>query len=101
MSDTAMEFPKDLKYSKDHEWVRLGGDTAVVGITDYAQGELGDIVFVDLPAKGRKVKAGESMGTIEAVKAVFPMFQLTIGGLDEAISHLTRGKSARRGHPGR
>ena len=79
MTGTAMEFPKDLKYSKEHEWVRLNGDTAVVGITDYAQGELGDVVFVDLPAKGRKVKAGESMGTIEAVKAVSDLFA-PVGG---------------------
>ena len=58
-----MEFPKDVRYTKDHEWVRISGDTALVGITDYAQGELGDIVFVELPARGRKVKRGESMGT--------------------------------------
>ncbi len=69
-----MEFPSDLKYTSDHEWVRIEGDTAVVGITDYAQGELGDIVFVDLPAAGKKVKRGESMGTIEAVKAVSDLF---------------------------
>lgn len=69
-----MEFPTDLKYTSDHEWVRIEGDTAVVGITDYAQGELGDIVFVDLPAAGKKVKRGESMGTIEAVKAVSDLF---------------------------
>lgn len=69
-----MEFPNDLKYTKDHEWVRISGDTGVVGITDYAQGELGDIVFVDLPERGKKVKQGESMGTIEAVKAVSDIY---------------------------
>lgn len=69
-----MEFPNELKYTKDHEWVRISGDTGVVGITDYAQGELGDIVFVDLPERGKKVKQGESMGTIEAVKAVSDIY---------------------------
>jgi glycine cleavage system H protein len=69
-----MEFPKDVRYTKDHEWVRISGDTGVVGITDYAQGELGDIVFVELPARGKKVKRGESMGTIEAVKAVSDLY---------------------------
>ena len=59
-----MEFPRDLQYTGDHEWVRISGDAAVVGITDYAQGELGDIVFVELPANGKKVTRGESMGTI-------------------------------------
>ncbi len=69
-----MEFPKDVRYTKDHEWVRISGDTGVVGITDYAQGELGDIVFVELPARGKTVKRGESMGTIEAVKAVSDLY---------------------------
>jgi glycine cleavage system H protein len=69
-----MEFPKDIRYTKDHEWIRISGDTGVVGITDYAQGELGDIVFVELPAKGKTVKQGESMGTIEAVKAVSDIY---------------------------
>lgn len=66
--------PDDLKYTKEHEWVRLEGDTAVVGITDYAQGELGDIVFVELPRVGDKVEAMKPFGTIEAVKAISDLF---------------------------
>lgn len=69
-----MDFPRELRYTKDHEWVRIEGDTATVGITDYAQGELGDIVFVELPQKGRSVKQGETFGTIEAVKAVSDLY---------------------------
>ena len=85
---TAMDFPKELKYSKDHEWVRIAGDTAVIGITDYAQGELGDIVFVELPAKGRRVKAGESMGTFEAVKAVSDLYSPLTGEVVEEMQYL-------------
>ena len=69
-----MNFPENLKYTKEHEWVRVEGDTGVVGITDYAQGELGDVVFVELPQKGKQVKQGDSFGTIEAVKAVSELY---------------------------
>ncbi|HHM01737.1 MAG TPA: glycine cleavage system protein GcvH [Caldithrix abyssi] len=69
-----MNIPDDLKYTKDHEWVRLEGDTATVGITDYAQGELGDVVFVELPAVGDQVSANDTFGTIEAVKAVADLY---------------------------
>lgn len=69
-----MNFPENLKYTKDHEWIRIDGDTGIVGITDFAQGELGDIVFVELPAVGTSLKAHESFGTIEAVKAVSDLF---------------------------
>jgi len=69
-----MDTPTELKYSKDHEWVKVEGDTGVVGITDYAQGELGDVVFVELPEVGAELKQGESFGTIEAVKAVSDMY---------------------------
>ena len=62
--------PKDLCYSKEHTWVRIEGDEAVVGVTDYAQEELGDVVFVELPAEGDTVTQGEPFGTIESVKAV-------------------------------
>jgi glycine cleavage system H protein len=65
-----MNIPSGLLYTKDHEWARLEGDIAVVGITDYAQGELGDVVFVELPQVGAKARQGEAFGTIEAVKAV-------------------------------
>jgi glycine cleavage system H protein len=62
--------PADLKYTKTHEWVRVDGDTATIGITDYAQSELGDIVYVDLPTPGRVINAGESFGSVESVKTV-------------------------------
>ena len=65
-----MNIPKDLKYSASHEWARIEGDTATIGITDFAQGELGDIVFVELPAIGAKVTQNKPLGTVEAVKAV-------------------------------
>jgi glycine cleavage system H protein len=65
-----MDIPKELKYAETHEWVRLEDGVATIGISDYAQGELGDIVFVELPEKGGKVAKGEAMGTIEAVKTV-------------------------------
>jgi glycine cleavage system H protein len=69
-----MNLPADLLYTKDHEWARLEGDVATIGITEYAQGELGDIVFVELPKKGLDVTQGKAFGTIEAVKAVSDMF---------------------------
>jgi len=69
-----MAYPSDRKYTKDHEWVRLSGDTAEMGITDYAQQQLGDVVFVDLPAVGTAVTAGAAFGNIESVKAVSELF---------------------------
>jgi glycine cleavage system H protein len=69
-----MTFPDNLRYTKEHEWVRIEGTTGVVGITDYAQGELGDVVFVELPATGRQLKQGETFGTVEAVKAVSDLY---------------------------
>lgn len=71
--------PAELKYTKDHEWTRFEGELAVVGITDYAQHELGDIVFVDLPEKGALVTSGEPFGEIEAVKTVASLFS-PLGG---------------------
>ena len=67
-------YPTDLKYTKDHEWVRLDGAEASVGITDFAQRQLGDVVYVDLPDVGRHVKQGDVFGTIESVKAVSELF---------------------------
>ncbi|MBN1558702.1 glycine cleavage system protein GcvH [candidate division KSB1 bacterium] len=78
-----MLFPEKLKYSNDHEWVSVDGDVATVGITDYAQGELGDLVFVELPAPGSTVAQGESFGTIEAVKAVSDLFAPVSGEVIE------------------
>lgn len=65
-----MEFPKDIRYTSEHEWIRVEGDEAFVGITDYAQSELGEIVFVDVPSLGETVGQGEVFGSIEAVKTV-------------------------------
>jgi glycine cleavage system H protein len=65
-----MNFPKDLKYTASHEWLRIEAGTGTVGITDFAQGELGDIVFVELPKVGTKIEKGKPFGTVEAVKAV-------------------------------
>lgn len=76
-----MNFPENLKYTKDHEWVRIDGDTGIVGITDYAQGELGDVVFVELPSVGKTVKAHDSFGTIEAVKAVSDIYAPVSGSI--------------------
>ena len=72
-------YPADLKYTKDHEWVRLDGDSATVGITDFAQKQLGDVVFVELPEVGRRVAQGEVFGTIESVKAVSELFSPVSG----------------------
>lgn len=81
-----MDFPSDLRYTKDHEWVRLDDDgLAVIGITDYAQGELGDIVFVELEAEGTEVDAESALGTVEAVKTVSELFA-PIAGTIEAIN---------------
>ena len=78
-----MNIPAELKYTKEHEWVKVDGSVVVVGITDYAQGELGDIVFVELPSVGTEVKAMEPFGTIEAVKAVSDLFSPVSGKVAE------------------
>jgi len=69
-----MNVPADLRYTKEHEWARIEGDSAVIGITDYAQGELGDIVFVELPAVGKQTVQTKSCASIEAVKAVSDLY---------------------------
>lgn len=69
-----MNFPNDVKYTKEHEWIRLEGDVAYVGITDYAQEQLGDIVFVDIPTVGETLAADEVFGTIEVVKTISDLF---------------------------
>jgi glycine cleavage system H protein len=75
--------PSDLKYAKSHEWVRVSGDTATVGITDHAQQELTDIVFVELPAKGRTVKAGEACAVVESVKTASDIYSPVSGEIIE------------------
>lgn len=69
-----MNFPADLKYTKDHEWIRVEGDEATIGITEFAQRELGDIVFIEIPTVGDEVAANEVFGTVEAVKTVSDLF---------------------------
>jgi len=81
--------PASFKYTKDHEWVHLEGDRATVGITDFAQKQLGDIVFVELPESGRKVKQGEVFGTIESVKAVSELFSPLSGEVLEVNANLS------------
>jgi glycine cleavage system H protein len=71
--------PADLRYTKDHEWVRLDGDQATIGVTDFAAGELGDVVFVDLPAVGRSLDQHATFGVVESVKAVSDLFA-PVGG---------------------
>ncbi len=80
--------PQDLKYTKEHEWVKVVGDTGVIGITDFAQSELGDIVFVELPKVGTKTEAMKPFGTIEAVKAVSDLFSPLTGEVIEVNSAL-------------
>jgi len=83
-----MPYPTDLKYTKDHEWIRVAGDTADIGITDYAQRQLGDVVYVDLPDVGRTIAAGESFGSIESVKAVSELFAPMSGDVVAVNPHL-------------
>lgn len=83
-----MNFPADLKYTKDHEWIRADGAVAYVGITDYAQSELGEIVFVDITTEGEKLDKEEVFGTIEAVKTVSDLFMPVSGEVIQANSEL-------------
>ena len=83
-----MNVPGDLKYTKSHEWVRAEGDTATIGITDHAQDELGDVVFVELPEEGTSFEAGDSFGTVESVKAVSDLYAPVGGEVVEVNSAL-------------
>ena len=83
-----MNIPGDLQYTKSHEWVRIEGDTATIGITDHAQDELGDVVFVELPEEGDTFDAGESFGTVESVKAVSDLYTPVGGEVVEVNSAL-------------
>jgi glycine cleavage system H protein len=78
-----MEFPSNARYTKDHEWIRLDGDIATVGITDFAQGELGDIVFVDIPTEGETLAAEDVFGSVEAVKTVSDLYLPVAGEIVE------------------
>jgi glycine cleavage system H protein len=81
-------YPTEYRYTKQHEWVKVQGDIATIGITDYAQQELGDVVFVEMPKVGAKLKAGSSFGTVESVKAVSEIYSPISGELTETNSAL-------------
>ncbi|HYG37738.1 MAG TPA: glycine cleavage system protein GcvH [Cytophagales bacterium] len=83
-----MNFPANLKYTKDHEWIRIEGDIAYIGITEFAQSELGDIVYVDINTVGQEVKSGDIFGTVEAVKTVSDLFLPLSGKVLEFNSQL-------------
>ena len=78
----------NLKYTKDHEWLEIQGDTGTIGVTDFAQGELGDVVYVELPAVGTVIKSGDPFGTIEAVKAVSELYAPVSGTVTEVNTRL-------------
>jgi glycine cleavage system H protein len=83
-----LNIPEDLQYTESHEWVRIEGETATIGITDHAQDELGDVVFVELPGEGDAFDAGESFGTVESVKAVSDLYAPVGGEVVEVNSAL-------------
>jgi glycine cleavage system H protein len=83
-----LNIPEDLQYTQSHEWVRIEGETATIGITDHAQDELGDVVFVELPGEGDAFDAGESFGTVESVKAVSDLYAPVGGEVVEVNSAL-------------
>jgi glycine cleavage system H protein len=83
-----MNIPQELKYTKDHEWIKIDGDIATIGITDFAQRELGDIVFVDVNAVGKELNEGDVFGTVEAVKTVSDLFLPVAGTITEVNSGL-------------
>ena len=89
-----MAYPKDYKYTKEHEWIQVKGNTALVGITDHAQESLGDIVFVELPKVGAQVEAGKSFGTVESVKAVSELYAPASGKVVEVNESLNQGPEA-------
>jgi glycine cleavage system H protein len=88
MTDKQAAYPENLKYTQEHEWVRLEENVGTVGITYYAQSELGDVVFVDLPEKGKALVAGEELGTIESVKAVSEIYAPVSGEVLEVNENL-------------
>ena len=83
-----MNIPADLKYTQDHEWIRVEGDIATVGVTDFAQGELGDVVFVEIETEGEELDKGETFGTVEAVKTVSDLYMPVTGEIIEVNADL-------------
>lgn len=89
-----MNFPENLKYTKDHEWIRVEGDAAYIGITDFAQGELGDIVYVEIETEGEDLKQEEIFGTVEAVKTVSDLFMPVSGKIEQVNPELQTNPEA-------
>lgn len=89
-----MAYPKDYRYTKEHEWIQVKGSTGLVGITDHAQESLGDIVFVELPKVGAQIDAGKSFGTVESVKAVSELYAPVSGKVAEINESLNQGPDA-------
>ena len=87
-------YPEDRRYTKEHEWVKADGERARVGITDYAQNQLGDVVYLELPEKGRLLKAGETFGTVESVKAVSELYAPVAGEVVEVNAELVKSPEA-------
>jgi glycine cleavage system H protein len=85
-----MSYPEDLRYTKEHEWVRVAGDVGTIGITDHAQKELGDIVYVDLPKVGAHIEQGKSLGSVESVKAVSDIYSPVSGDVTEVNENLAQ-----------
>lgn len=94
-----MNIPAELRYTKDHEWIRIEGDTATIGITDFAQGELGDIVFVDINTVGQEVAREAVFGTVEAVKTVSDLFMPVSGTVTEVNASLADDPAAVNNDP--
>ncbi len=94
-----MNFPENLRYTKDHEWVKLDGDEATVGITDFAQRELGDIVYVEIESLGKDLQAGEIFGTVEAVKTVSDLYLPLSGTVSEVNPNLNGNPEAVNNDP--
>jgi glycine cleavage system H protein len=94
-----MHFPSALRYTKDHEWIKLDGDIATIGITDYAQRELGDIVYVEVETVGKSFKAGEVFGTVEAVKTVSDLFLPVDGTITELNKDLANSPESVNNDP--
>ena len=92
-------YPSSLKYTKDHEWLELAGDRGKIGVTDYAQKQLGDVVFVELPAVGTKIVQGQSFGTIESVKAVSELFAPVSGEVVDVNASLKAKPEAVNANP--
>ena len=94
-----MNFPDNLRYTKDHEWIKLDGNVATIGITDYAQRELGDIVYVEVETVGKSLKAGEIFGTVEAVKTVSDLFLPVDGKITELNAALANSPESVNSDP--